>query len=224
MLQRIKAILKQRRFEIYTRPNELNIVGLRSKSVRANRFDDEIHVFYKTDKKKWNYHLYKATTDPGTYWLENPSYPQGTAILHEGQYKNAYAIGKHRGKYYALIQLNPVTVTRDYDRNAVLDFNNGNVQVGMFGIDIHHAKSKGKTLTVDEYSAGCQVFQSADDFEEFMNLCQKHKELYGNQFTYTLIDFRALRRITWKRIAMAASFLSTMILGIFFSGNKKKKK
>jgi hypothetical protein len=222
MLAKIRSILKNKGYIIYTRPYELDIVGLRSKQTRANKFDDEIHVFYKKDKSKWNYHLYKATTDPGTFWLNNPSYPEGTAILKEGQNKNAYAIGLHKGKYKALLQIKPVTVMRDYDRNAILDFRNGIAEKGMFGINIHRANSKGKTLYIDSYSAGCQVFQSAEAFQEFMELCEKHKERYGNIFTYTLIDFRAVRKITLKRIAIVASFLSSLIVGYFFKENRKR--
>lgn len=218
MLSRIKGIFKRRNFELYTRPFELNIVGLRSKNEKANRFDDEIHVFYKTETRKWNYHLFKATTDPGTYWLKNPSFPQGTAILKEGQYKKAYALGKHAGKYKALVQVRPVIVMRDYDRNAILDFNNGNIEKGMFGINIHHARSKGRTYAIDKYSAGCQVFQKAEDFELFIKLCEQHSKLYGNSFTYTLIDFRAVRRITLKRIAMAASIIASALIGFLFKG------
>jgi len=178
-------------------------------------------VFYKTDKRKWNYHLYKATTDPGTFWLKNPAYLQGTAILKEGQYENAYALGLHQGKYTALVEIKPVVVMRDYDRNAVLDFKNGSLEKGTFGINIHHAASKGKTLYVDKYSAGCQVFQSAEDFKQFIELCEKHRSLYGNVFTYTLIDFRAVRKITLKRLAMAASMLATAVLGIIFNRGDK---
>ena len=64
ILQKMKAILRHKKFEIFSRPFELNIVGLRSKSVIPNRFDDEIHVFYKVSTLKWQYHIFKATTDP----------------------------------------------------------------------------------------------------------------------------------------------------------------
>lgn len=218
MLGKIKAILRSKKFKLFTRPYELNIVGLRSKNTIANSFDDEIHVFYKTDKNKWNYHIFKATTDPGTFWLMNPGNPQGTLILKEGQYRNAYAIGKHAGKYTALVQVKPVSILRDYDRNAILDFKSGKTSRGIFGVNIHHARSVGSTFTIDKYSAGCQVFQNADDFETFMNLCQKHRSLYGNAFTYTLVDFRAVRRVIIKRVALAASLLVSAVLGLIWKG------
>jgi hypothetical protein len=35
------------------------------------------------------------------------------------------------------VQSKPITVLRDYDRNAILDFWNGKPETGMFGINIH---------------------------------------------------------------------------------------
>ena len=205
MLSRIKSILHSKGFVLYTRPYELNIVGLRSASTVANRFDDQIHVFYKTNGLLWNYHVYRATTDPGTFWLKNPMQPQGTAVLAQGQYVDAYQIGLHKGKYKALVQIKPVTVIRDYDRDAVLDFINGIRITGMLGINIHRASKTGTTVTVDKYSAGCQVFADTGDFDEFMDLCERHRQLYGNKFTYTLIDFRSIRRETAKRLLLAGT-------------------
>jgi hypothetical protein len=213
MLSRIMSILRNQEYEIYVKPYQLNIVGLRSKHTAGNSFDDEIHVFYNTPEGRWNYHAYKATTDPGTFWLNNPSYERGTAILAQGQYKNAYAIGLHRGLYKALKQVKPVRVIRDYDRDALLDFNNGVEETGTFGINIHRAESTGTTKYINKYSAGCQVFQDASDFDEFMQLCEQHRLRYTNSFTYTLIDFRAVKRITWKRVITASTAIAAIALG-----------
>ena len=198
MLATIQATLAQKGFIIFSRPFELNITGIRSNSTTANSFDDSINVFYKTNEGNWVHHQFKATTDPGTFWLENPLNTGGTAILKHGQYMGSHAIGLHRGKYMALVQRRPLTVLRDYDRNATLDFMNGKEDTGMFGINIHRASVNGTTKVVDKYSAGCQVFANANDFGIFMQLCERHKQLYGNQFTYTLIDERALVRETKK--------------------------
>lgn len=213
MLSRVKAILKDYGFVLYTKPYQLNIVGLRGRSTAPNNFDDEIHVFYMKTDGKWNYHIYSATTDPGTYWLNNPSYEQGTAILAQGQYVNAYTIGKHKGLYDALVQVHPVTVIRDYNRNAVLDFNNGQKQTGLFGINVHRAESNGTTRFIGKYSAGCQVFQNAADFTEFMALARQHEKLYGNRFTYTLVDFRAMRRVAWRRVLAASTVTACLAIG-----------
>jgi hypothetical protein len=102
---------------------------------------------------------------------------------------------------------------RDYDRDALLDFYNGEKQTGNFGINIHRAESTGTTNQINKYSAGCQVFQNANDFEQFMALCEQHHKLYGNSFTYALVDFRSMRRVTIKRVVTALSVSAAMALG-----------
>lgn len=194
MLLAIQNTMLAKAYKIYSRPFELNIVGVRANSTVPNSFDDTINVFYKNNSGDWQYHKFPATTDPGTFWLRNLMNPQGTAIVKQGQYIGSHGIGIHRGKYQALTQKRPLTVIRDYDRDAVLDFNNGKEQTGIFGINIHRASVNGTTKFVEKHSAGCQVFANIDDFNLFMQLAQRHKQLYGNDFTYTLIDERALVR------------------------------
>jgi hypothetical protein len=189
-LPQILAALKGKGYRIYMRPNELNIVGIRSSSTTANRFDDEINVFYVGDNGRWQHYEFKATTDPGTYYLQHPLTPSGTALLKEGQYVNAYSIGLHRGKYTALRQVKPVTVYRDYNRNTTLDFEGVKVQTGMYYINIHRALQSGTASFVERFSAGCQVFANTDDFHFVMKLAEKHRGLYGNQFSYTLLDYK----------------------------------
>ena len=188
------ALMKFKGYKVNERPYELNILGVRKNSTIPNKFDDKLYAFWKDDKGKWEGKYYNITTDPGTYWLNNPMNPQGTAIIKEGQYIDSHELGLHRGQYKALVQKNPVSVIRDYDRNAILDFYNGKEQKGLFGINIHRANSKGTTKSIDKYSAGCQVFENADDFENFLGLAEKHKDLYGNKFTYTIVDEREIGR------------------------------
>lgn len=194
MLPRLLRILKTQRYEVFEKPFQLNIVGVRSAETNSNRFDDEIHVLFRDDKLKWYHYKYTVTTDPGTYWLQNPSMVEGTAILKAGQYKDTYMLGLHKGQYKALVQKKPVTVIRDYDRNALLDFYNGREFTGMFGINIHRASTLGITKSIEKWSAGCQVFQNHLEFMQFLTLCERHRQRYGNGFTYTLIDIRMMKR------------------------------
>lgn len=220
MLSLIKTIAKQNNYVVYTRPYQLNIWGFRTNQNIPNRFDDEIHVFYKTGAIKWEYHIFKATTDPGTYWLNNPMQPQGTAILASGQYRNAYQLGLHRGEYMALVQVKKVTVIRDYNRNARLDFFNGVKSTGLFGINIHRALRQGLTRFVDKFSAGCQVFANASDFYKLIQLCENHRKLYGNRFTYTLVDWRSKARAKLKNITVGALLTASFGAGTYFILNK----
>lgn len=217
MIGKIKAIARERGHVIYEQPFKLNIWGFRANTQTPNAFDDEMHVFTnvaQSGKPNWAYLVFKCTTDPGTYWLNNPMNPQGTAILKAGQYVNAYKIDKHAGKYYALCQrLGAVTVIRDYNRDAVLDFYNGTEDTGMFGINIHRARKDGESYIIDRWSAGCQVFKNGRDFDFFMKLCEVHRKMHGNVFSYTLIDKRMEHRQKLKRIT-----LSTILLSILFGG------
>lgn len=183
-------IFKEKKWHIYTEPYKLNIIGVRNKNVNPKTFDDSLYVFWKDAKDDWNFRGYPITTDPSEHYLKTPMEGSGggTAILKEGQYVNAYKIGLHRGEYPALVQQAPVTVYRDYDRNAFLFLGDKNTATGQFGINIHRAKASGTTDKIDLYSAGCQVFADANNFNEFLALAEKHRSMYGNDFTYTLID------------------------------------
>lgn len=186
--------LKDKNYQIFEKPLELNIVGIRSDSVVPNKFDDFIYVFYKNPKNDWEGFSYPATTDTGTYWLKNPMNEKGSALLKEGQYIDAYQRGLHKGQYKALVQRKPVTIFRDYNRDAILDFNNGKEFTGLYGINIHRASSSKPSQLVDLWSAGCQVFQDPTDFNHFMKLVDVAESNNGNKFTYTLIDERAYNR------------------------------
>ena len=54
-----------------------------------------------------------------------------------------------------------------------------------FGINIH--KAGRDSQIINNWSLGCQVFKKEDNFDEFMKLCYKSEQIWGNSFTYTLI-------------------------------------
>lgn len=166
----------------------LNIFGVRNSNKISNQFDDLIGVAYKYQPDKWCMDLYEATTDPGKYWLNNPMTPAGTAILMPGQYRGAYKLGKHQGKYMALVQNKPVRVWRDNNKDDVLDFNGRISQEGNFGINIHRSSPYDRSYLVDKWSAGCQVFKKSIDYDNFIILCVKASKIYGQYFTYTLFN------------------------------------
>jgi hypothetical protein len=193
-LQSILNALAKKRYIIYTKPYQLNIVGVRANIATPDSFDDSINVFYKDNGGNWQFKSNKATTDPGLKVLMNPdefnSRGTGSAILIPAQYAGAYQIGLHRGSYTALVQTGgPVRVMRDFNKDNKLDFRSGREDPpGYYGINIHRAISSGTSATVDDWSAGCQVFANSADFAAFISLCRQHSNLYGNSFTYTLME------------------------------------
>lgn len=214
------SLMKSKGYQINDKPYQLNIVGVRADSNIPNKFDDKMYVFWNSENG-WQGKYFTVTTDPGTYWLNNPMQKEGTAILKQGQYINSHKIGLHQGKYKALTQQKPVTVIRDYDRNALLDFNNGKEDTGLFGINIHRANSVGTTKNIDKYSAGCQVFENADDFAKFLELAEKHNTMYGNNFTYTLVDERALNRAMKRKLVYLLGGIGAITLGAYLYNKNK---
>ena len=165
----------------------LNLIGVRTASRVANKFDDWFHVVFKDDSEEWVDLTFRCTTDPGTYWLENPMRRQGTAILVAGQYRSAWKVGLHRGQYEALCQKGGrVKVYRDSNRDNTHDMLEDSVMDGWFGINIH--KSGNDSTQVNKWSAGCQVFANDADFDIFMSLIRKSVEKYGDGFSYTLLE------------------------------------
>ncbi len=170
----------------------LNIVGVRNSDTNqevTNKFDDCITLSYKSEGE-WKFHCFKSTTDPGKYWVENILNESGVAILKPNQYRGSHKIGLHQGKYEALRQQKPVQVYRDDNLDVCYDLLEENVQEGIYGINIHRATGieGGESKQIDKWSAGCQVIAAYNDFELFMEICNKAKDIWGNSFTYTLIE------------------------------------
>jgi hypothetical protein len=188
MTNYILDYINKKGLKLYNRPFELNIIGIRDAKARPNYFDDCITAMYMREDKTWEIKIFAATTDPGTAWLRNPMNPAGTAILKPGQYIDCYQLGMHRRKYRALIQKSPVTIWRDNNKDDFADYNLKKQETGLFGINIHKAADNGVTKYIDKYSAGCQVLADADDFNLLIQLAERHRKLYGNRFTYTLLN------------------------------------
>jgi len=171
----------------------LNIIGIRNDSGKADKFDDNINIVYKIDNE-WMIDVYPATTEPGTNVLRRPIVKGGTAILVPGQYRGVYKIDTHGGKrrYKAVCQrLGKVKIWRDDNRDRIPNYS-GQIHEGMYGINIHRQFGPDDREYTGGVSAGCQVFQSSMDFYEFMETCQISADDWGNKFTYTLLDERDL--------------------------------
>lgn len=166
---------------------DVNIVGIRNSTTGkkvTNVFDDWMTVSYK-EEGKWKFHIWPCTTDPGTKAVREFSNPKGVARLVPNQYRSSHIIRLHQGKYEALGQNSPVTVWRD--RNRDMTFDETTKETGLFGINIHRSNPKTESEYVENWSEGCQVFKRVRDFNLFMQICNKAKDIHGNSFTYTLL-------------------------------------
>ena len=192
MAKQYKKALTDKGYSFFQKGDyNLNIVGVRNMSGRADIFDDFITVLYKVDGE-WVVDTYTATTEPGTSILRKPLAcvsHKGTAILVPDQYRSTYQIGTHGGKrkYTALVQRgSKVKVWRDNNRDKKPDYV-GPQDEGWYGINIHRQWGSDEREYTGGVSAGCQVFQNSKDFYEFMDTCNHAADKWGNSFTYTLI-------------------------------------
>jgi len=190
--KQIKDAVESKGYKWFENGNyNLNIVGVRNSATEGkvtNKFDDCLTLSYNLDGKEV-FHCFAATTDPGTHWVENVLNKDGVAILVPGQYRGSHKIRKHQGKYDALCQKKELKVYRDNNKDGVYDMLEENIHEGIYGINIHKAGGRVNGSTqIDKWSAGCQVFSKESDFDILMEAAYKAKDLYGNSFTYTLIE------------------------------------
>ena len=164
----------------------LNLVGIRAADRRPDAFDDLICCAWR-EADRWLFRAWPATTDPGLPFLREPMNAGGTAILAEGHHRRCWAIGLHLGRIRALVQVAPMRVYRDGNRDDQFDLDPQTITEGVYGINLHPAWSVPVAQQVGRWSAGCQVPQRVRDFQELLARCETSSRIFGNRFSYTLI-------------------------------------
>ena len=119
---------------------------------------------------------------------------KGIKILVPSQYLDVYEISKYGGVPALMTTKDSkqmVWLDKDYDRPEFLPSNLTSPEkvnddgTGDFKINIHLGYPGGKK--VGNWSEdGSQVFSTADELNDFFNLCEAHKAKHGNKLTYTL--------------------------------------
>lgn len=166
---------------------DLNLIGVRSPSRIAGRFDDRFYVIYR-EQGQWIQEDYECTTDPSMEQHLDPTNKKGVAILKAGQYRGVWKLDMHRGKYLALCQRGAVvTVYRDNNEDGISD--HVSEDTGWYGINCHRAHPYKLVDSTQYYSAGCQVIRSPVDWARLISLChlQYHHGL-GDKYSYTLLE------------------------------------
>jgi hypothetical protein len=181
--------------------DQWNLVGIRNslpvKNKYANRFTDLIALIGPENDKQVK--IYSATTTPGVAMMFNPFRrwwlssslkdtinSSGLAILQPGVYD--YSVGKHKGKYEALVQSGTSSVGRIDPVEEASDlkfktYSPSKKENGQFGINIH--KAGADTPSIDSWSAGCQVLKKSGDFNDLMQTVKSSRQ---NKFKYALIN------------------------------------
>lgn len=166
LLQRVKALNSFKNI-----PSSHWILGIRSKEDKPNSFDDRFYL-YKGEDILFDF---TGTTNPGSKYLVAPLNTKGTAVVKSDEwYYNLWKYGLHRGKMPALTQVNPVTYYRDNDKDLKSE-ETGGIYSGLIGINFHtatyHLEQKNfEAEVIGGWSAGCQVINNLDDYNEVIGL------------------------------------------------------
>ena len=186
-IRQIKKVFAEKGYVFYEggKSYKLNIIGIRSASLRTDIFNDTLMVIFEDELGEQLPVYYPCTTKPGLHYLKNPLHPDGCAITAEGQYVDAFIKRRHNNSYFALCQDKDINFYRDPNKNELAELL-GKLRSGRIGLNIHREAIDKVTQKVGKYSAGCCVIQSG--FESFMFLVDMAIVNHGNRFTYTLIN------------------------------------
>jgi hypothetical protein len=226
-------IIKTKNYTLYSKPHELNIIGVRNQCLSINEkytdeFADALYLMYKDDSDQWILNKYTFSTMAGSEFtltqtfIENRNltkYTQlynyidkritmkefydiikddnnpGIQTLVPSQYLGVYQIGSRMGGNALVTKPNSkqmVWLDTEFKKPEYLPSNlskpikENKLGTGDFGIAIQDGFPGGKK--VGNWSTdGSQTLSTKEDSNKFFDLCNKHKEKYGDSFTYTLV-------------------------------------
>lgn len=186
---RIIKYMLDKNYHVFTKTGEYNIVyveGMNSDGTvnndAPNQFNDRRIVIEFVDGIPKIKGIWEATTEPGTYWVNNPMNPKGAARIQFNQFK-AWRVGTHKDQFPALVQVDNITVHRDFDRNG--SRTGDKLDTGSdFGVNQHHAKDAPRH-DIGRWSAGCLVGRSKAEHDQFMEIImQDRRYKLSNQYVF----------------------------------------
>lgn len=199
---RIVRAMQAEDYWIARHKNCINIVYIegmdedgKANSNKPNQFND-LRIVIKltaagvpTIVGKW-----QASTEPSSYWTQHPMNSKGAARIAFGQWK-CWTVGIHNSSHEALVQVAPLTVWRDKNKDYSRD---GDVaDTGLFGINQHWGYDKPKN-DLGHAGAGCLVGRMKKGHREFMTLLKqdaRYKASGGNyKFMSTVMPAKWVTR------------------------------
>jgi hypothetical protein len=191
----VKQEMNKDQFTWFEKPGKLNIVLVRNPEDRGkestNLFNDKAIVEVTKPTGEKEQYDFNITTDPGHTYLKNPIRSFGTAIIAKGQYPQSYVIGNHKENpnHQAFIQNSAIKVHRDNNRDLVVNLSDSTVKWENPLLNGHRGFATKKTEFVDEFSAGCWVFEDAKDLNFVLDLAKQYEKenSYGN-YTITVLQ------------------------------------
>lgn len=178
--------MQANKLNIFTGEKRYNIIYIEGLNAdgkvnadHPNEFNDRRMIIEIVDDRPKIIGNWEATTEPGDYYTIHPMNTRGAARIAFGQYQ-AWQVGHHgsRDVHEALIQVAPVKVWRDYNKDykRTGDF----LDNGLFGINQHWGYDLPVTKVYNA-SAGCLVGRSRASHRLFMELCKRDLRYVENK-------------------------------------------
>ena len=210
----ILGVMAEKKYRIYSRPFELNTIGVRYQyqgQEYSNKFVDRLYGIWKDDRGQWNVKWWKMSTMAGSITKIDDKdvqkgFPseflnkkvslkkwcsyfrkEGLGILVPAQYINIYSVGTFLGDF-ALKANGKQLVYRDKDFDSNIITYSTQAKEEFVGMHLHKGFPSG--YLVNNFSEGCQVLSSKNDLDSYAKLANKHVQMYENALTYTLITSR----------------------------------
>jgi Trp operon repressor len=111
-------------------------------------------------------------------------------MLKPSQMVDTYYMGDYFGD--ALKTKGTQPIYRDTTPGNIITYSVGKNQQALGGQCYFHRAGE-NSMSVDNWSEGCQVFQNSKHWRHFMDMCKIHVQKNGNSFTYTLMEERDLQ-------------------------------
>jgi hypothetical protein len=187
---KIVGYMRRQGYQVFTHPQEVNIVHIRNGSTAQNLFEDtRLVIQFNAAGQPRIVGQWEETTKPGLNLIKNPVNPKGAITIQPGQYQ-AWEVGLHVGMsgrhaHEALVQVRPIKGLRDSNRDRVFD----TPDAGLFWVNIHEPWSDGEL--VSDRSAGCMVTKTKAAHREFMQIVKRDRRYRADPqfvFTSTIID------------------------------------
>lgn len=177
-LERLIAICEKAGYKIFKKPGELNIIYLEGLTMaptleknqdQLDGWNDVRMLVDFVDNSPRILFWQVATTEPGraATMSEAARKRGGVARIAFGQYYECWAMGWHKGKHEALVQIAPIKVHRDVDRNGI---RTGDPIDYATGINQHSTQEGFKGDRVGFWSEGCLVGRSKKLHRRFIAL------------------------------------------------------
>lgn len=165
----------------------LNLFGVRNNDLSPGTFNDALGIHYVGTQGEILI-LHQGTVDPGSYYLNHPINPKGTAVIKFQQGSDAYAPGYHRG-YKAIVQVKPMWVFRISKDQFIADgkkivLTGKPCTYEQIGMNMHRAHPTVEIDDVMNFSAACQVRNVPKEWEEFIKLTW----IAGKKYNYTVFS------------------------------------